>query len=235
MATLVESAPAGRAGTALTRALLACGVGYAAVYIFANDVVAASLFEGYSRLDQAVSELSGTSAPSKRFLQRMLPVFTTLMLAFGLGVWRAAKANRALRLTGGLILLSGVVGVTWLFFPMTTREEMQPGTMATNDLGHLALSALSVTLILAQMAFSAAALGRGFRVFTAACAASLLGFGVLMSSGAAQVATGPTPLMGLFERLMLGGWFTWMTGLAVVLMRRHSGANRQDNRLHRGG
>lgn len=208
------------APAALTRVLLACGIAYAVLYVFANDVVAASLFPGYSRLDQAVSELSGTRAPSKVFLQLMLPVFTALLLGFGAGVWRAAGHSRALRIAGALLLASGVVGVSWLFFPMTTREEMTPGPMAANDVGHLVLSGLTVSLILLEMGFSAAALGRGFRLLTAACAAAMLGFGAAMSAGATKVGESATPLMGLYERLMLGGWLVWMSALAVVLLRR---------------
>lgn len=209
-------------GGGLTRALLACGVGYAALYVVANDVVAAALFPGYSRVDQAVSELSSTSAPSKQFLQLMLPVFTALLWGFGLGVWRAAGANRSLRIAGALLLVSGVVGVSWLFFPMTSREEMAPGPMAANDVGHLVLSGLTVSLILLEMGFSAAALGRGFRILSAVCAAAMLGFGAAMGVGAANVGAGPTPLLGLFERLMLAGWLVWMSALSVALLRRRS-------------
>jgi len=208
----------------LTRALLACGIAYAVLYVVANDVVAASLYQGYSRLDQAVSELSATSAPTKSFLQTMLPAFTLLMLGFAFGVWRAAGERRLLRVAAVLLFASSVLGVMWLFFPMTTRLEMKAGAMPGNDVGHLVLSGLTVALILSEMALTAAALGRVFRVFTAMCAAALLGFGALMSVGAAQVASGSTPNMGLFERLMLGGWLAWMSGLAVALLRRQAPA-----------
>ena len=57
----------------LVRALLACGVGYSLLYVVQNDVVAASRYEGYSRMSQAISELSAKGAPTRRFLSAMLP------------------------------------------------------------------------------------------------------------------------------------------------------------------
>lgn len=211
-------------GGALTRALLTCGVVYSLAYVIANDVVAASLYAGYSRADQAISELSATSAPTAPFLRAMLPVFTGLLLGFGAGVWRAAHGSLALRLTGGLIGFSAVVGISWLWFPMTSREDIVSGPFAANDVGHFVLSGLTVVLILAQMGFGAAALGKGFRVFSVACAVTLLGFGAVMGTSVPGVAAGEaTRWMGLFERLMLAGWLVWMAGFAVALLRRGQG------------
>ncbi len=212
--------PAGQE-RALTRALLSCGVFYALAYVLLNDVVAAALYPGYDRLDQAVSELSATAAPSKPFLQAMLPVFTFLLAGFATGIWRAAGPQRALRAAAVLVFGSTVVGVAWLFFPMTSREAMTVGApMTANDVGHLVLSGLTVSLILAEMTLSAVALGRWFRLLAAASAGVLLTFGVLMSRLAPHTAEGHTPLMGLYERIMLGGWLVWMATFALVLMRR---------------
>lgn len=213
--------PAGQ-DRAVTLALLSCGVFYALAYVLLNDVVAAALYPGYDRVDQAVSELSSTEAPSKRFLQAMLPVFTFLLAGFATGIWRAAAGQRALRATAVLVFASTVVGVAWLFFPMTSREAMTAGApMRSNDVGHLVLSGLTVSLILAEMALSAVALGRWFRLLTAVAAGALLTFGVLMSRLAPHAAEGHTPLMGLYERAMLAGWLVWMATFALALMRRH--------------
>jgi Protein of unknown function (DUF998) len=215
-------------GAAVTRALLACGILYGALYVVANDLVAAASIDGYSRLDQAVSELSANGATSQPFLRAMLPVFTLLMLGFAAGVWRAAQGSRALRITGGLLVASGVVGVTWLWFPMTARGDMVGGApMPANDLGHLVLSGLTVALILLEMGFAAAAFGKWFRVFSAAAAVTLLSAGALMGSLAAVVSKGePTHWMGLYERIMLGAWLLWMAALAGRLMRSRTPSGR---------
>lgn len=42
----------------LRKTLHACGVAYSALYAVVNDAVAVTLYGGYSRMSQAVSELS---------------------------------------------------------------------------------------------------------------------------------------------------------------------------------
>lgn len=212
---------------ALTRALLACGVAYAVIYVVVNDVVAASLYPGYSRVDQAVSELSAVGAPTAGLLRAMLPVFTLLMLGFGAGTWRAAGISPTLRWAACCIFVASVVGLAWLWFPMTRREDMQPGPMAANDVGHLVLSGLTVLNILLQMAFGARALRGWFRSFTGACAVLLLAAGATMSALATQVGAGPTPMMGLLERAMLGGWLGWTVVFALTLMKNRQGLERR--------
>jgi hypothetical protein len=74
--------------TRLTQILLACGVLYAVLYVAANDVVAAGLYEGYDPVSQAISELSATGSPAKAFLAAIFPIWPVLMIAFGIGVRR---------------------------------------------------------------------------------------------------------------------------------------------------
>jgi hypothetical protein len=214
-----------RGASALWSALLACGVAYPLAYIVANDVVAAAIYDGYSRVDQAISELSATEAPSKAFLTAMLPVFTLLLIGFGIGVWGAARRGAALRVTGWLLIAQGALFPLWLLFPMTSREEMVEGATTTNDVGHLALGALAVLFILAQIGSSAMALGKRFRLFALAMAATVLLCGGLTAVLSSDIASGdPTPWTGLVERLSYGSWLLWMAALALVLLRRRKGA-----------
>ena len=85
MSTSIERAPLDmrRDATARTtrisarQALLACGIVYALLYVIVNDVIAATLYDGYSRMSQAVSELSATGAPTRiahRGRSRLQPV-----------------------------------------------------------------------------------------------------------------------------------------------------------------
>lgn len=206
--------------------LLACGILYAGTYVVANDGIAASLYHGYSRINQAVSELSAKGASSRPFLVGMFVVWTPAMLAFGLGVWRAARGSRALRATGIFLIASGVTSVVWLPFPMTARENMVPGSTSTNDVGHLVMSAVTVLLILAQVVASAFAFGKRFRLYSMASAAVVLVAGGLMARLAPNVPNGkPTPWMGLYERASIGAWLLWMTVLAVVLIVQHRRAS----------
>ena len=62
--------PAGVSRSRLAKALLSCGVGYSLLYVIENDAVAARRCDGYSRMSQAVSELSAKGSPAQAFLDR---------------------------------------------------------------------------------------------------------------------------------------------------------------------
>jgi hypothetical protein len=191
--------------------------------VVANDVVAVAIYGPYSRVDQAVSELSAKGAPSRPFLVAMIVLWTPAMIAFGGGVWQSAQGRRVLRVTGALLVAFGVTSLVWLPFPMTAREDIMRGATATNDVGHIAMSAVTVFLIVAQIASGAVALGKGFRVYSLATAVTVLVFGALTSAQATNLANGkPTPWMGLYERTSIGAWLVWMAALAVPLIRRSS-------------
>lgn len=203
-----------------TNALLACGIAYPVAYVIANDVVGASRYPGYSRRDQAVSELSATGAPPRTFLTGVLPVHAALATAFGAGVWRSARGRRSLRAAGALLMASGVTSVAWAPFPMSSREDIVAGKGSTNDTGHLVLSALTVAEIVGLLGAGSGSFGRGFRTYSLASAATVLATGSLTSWQAARLPSGrPTPGMGLYERLSIGAWLQWMAALATVLLR----------------
>lgn len=82
----------------------------------------------------------------------MLPVFTELTVAYGIGVWEAAGRRRALRTTGLVLLTSGATGIAWLPFPMSSRDVIAGGAATGGDTGHLVLSGLTVAEIQAACA-----------------------------------------------------------------------------------
>ena len=214
----------GGTATGAQKVLLACGVVYGLVYLVTNDVVAAMVYQGYSRMDQAISELSATSAPTRAFLVVMLPVGTALLVAFGIGVWITANGNRALRVTGGLLIAFGITGVAWLPFPMSSREDMAKGAIPANDVGHLVLSAVTILLILAIIGFGAVAIRNlVFRIYSAVTVMAVLGFGAVVGTQAPNIPEGlPTPWMGLFERFNVYGCMLWVAVFAVILLRAQS-------------
>ena len=211
-----QHAPRGRAAAGL----LGCGIAYPVAYVVANDVLAAARYPGYSRIDQAVSELSATGAPTRRFLVRMLPVFTGLSVAYGIGVWNAAGRRRALRATGLVLLASGATGIAWLPFPMSSRDVIARGAANGSDTGHMVLSGLTVAEILALFGAGAGAFGTRFRIYSLSCGAVVLLSGALTSRQAIKLVNGqPTPRMGLYERVSIGTWLQWMAALATILLR----------------
>lgn len=225
MPTLDHPTPTGSARAAahrvvLTRVLLLCGVAYALLYVLGNDVLVAGRFPGYDPLAQNISELSALGSPSRALALALLPVQTALMVAFGVGVWRAARGRRSLHVAGGFLVACGIVGLLSLPFPMTSRALLVAGSaMPGNDVGHIALTAVTVVLIVGMMAFAAVPFPTGFRVYAAVSALVVLVSGGLTGTQAPKLALGePTPWMGLTERICIGAWLLWMVVLAVVLL-----------------
>jgi hypothetical protein len=216
------------------RVLLACGVLYSVGYAVANDVVAAALYQGYSRLSQAVSELSASGAPTKGFLAAMVPVFTGLMVAFGAGVVKAARGRRALRVTGGVLVAHGLSFSLWLLAPMSQRERIAAGGTPSDTL-HIALTVVTIVLILAQLGSGAAALGRRFRVYSIVTAVAVVISGILTGVQSRPMLAGlPTPWLGLTERVGISLWLLWIAVLAAVLLRE-SAAREIPQGLPMGG
>lgn len=198
-------------------ALLACGIAASLVYVAAN-VLGALRWEGYSSTSQAVSELSAIGAPSRPLVVTLLVVHSVLALAFGTGVVGSAGRSRALRVAGRLLVGIGVVDVAAAFFPMHRREAAETPT----DTAHVILTSVTVLLIVTAMGFAAAALGKTFRRYSAATILTLLVFGALAGAQGPRIAVGePTPWLGVYERINIGGYLLWMAVLAVVLMRNN--------------
>lgn len=201
--------------------LLACGVIYGLLYVVVNDVLAAAAYDGYSRSSQAISELSAAGAPTQPMLAALVPVFSALLIAFGIGVWKSAGDHRSLRVTGSLLVLHGATALLWLLAPMSQRELLATQGGGGSDTLHLALSVASAILIFAQIGSSAAAFGRSFRVYALVSVVAILVAGVVTAALSVRLAAGePTPWLGLAERVSLGGWLVWMAVLAIALAVR---------------
>src|SRR5687768_4742067 len=147
----------------LAKVLLGSGILSSLTYVAAN-VLAPIRWKSYSVIDQAVSELSAIDAPSRPVMVPILAASGLLALAFGFGVLRSAGPNRALRITGWLLVVVGAVDQVALFFPMHMRGV--EGTWT--DTGHIIVTSLNVLPYLVAMGFSAWALGRRFRVYALA-------------------------------------------------------------------
>lgn len=216
----LHSVPSAGRRLGLREAMLACGVLYAVLYPIVNDGIAATLYEGYSRADQAVSELSARGAPTHALLTGLGPVFSLLFVAFGIGVRRSASGRRALKLAGVLIVAHGVMSLLWMFGPMSQRDVIAAGGATPADTLHLILSAATGLFVTAYVATMAFAFGWTFRLYSIVTIATALLFG-LLSAQVDKIAAGePTPDMGLFERIGIGAWLLWVAVVATMLIRR---------------
>jgi hypothetical protein len=195
--------------------MLALGVLAPIYYIVVNDVVAALRYPGYDRIARPVSELSATYAPTRPVLVPLLVIFDLLIIPFWIGVWRAARANRALRLTSGLMLGFRALALLAFPFPMVADEILGVNTMHTIIWG-----VLTPVLLLAGIGASAAAFGKTFRVYAILTLMALVAFSVLAGVQAAQVTAGePVRWFGVTERGLIGVWLQWVAVLAISLLR----------------
>ena len=195
--------------------LLACGIVAPVLHIVMDDVIAAALYPGYDRIARPVSELSATYAPSRAILIPLGILFELLMIAFWIGVWRAAPGNRALRLTSGLMLGFAALGLLAFPFPMVTDEVLGANTIHTIIWG-----VLTPLLMLAGIGASAAAFGKAFRLYAILTLVALVAFSVLAGILAAQINAGAAVRwFGIPERGLIGAWLQWVTVLAIVLLR----------------
>lgn len=226
-----SDAHAERSEPYLRRVLLVSGIAASLVYVAAT-IVAALVYDGYSTVNQAVSELSAIDAPSRPLMVTFLLAFGVLSLAFSVGVVWSAGRNRPLRVTGWALVVVGVVNTLAPLFPMHTREVLAAGGDTLTDTMHQIVTAANVIPFLVAMGVGAWAFGKGFRVYSLATLVLVIGFGILAASVAGGIGTNePTPWHGVYERINIGGYLLWMAVLAVILLRTRLGRQTSTNEL----
>jgi hypothetical protein len=203
----------------LRRVLVGCGIASSLLYVVAN-VLGPIWWPGYSPVDQTVSELFAVDAPSRPLVVSLLFVHGVLALAFGIGVLWSAADNRALRVTGWLLIGIGVVDQLGPFFPMHTREALAAGGGTYSDTMHIVLTMAISLLTLLAMGFGAAAFGKRFRFYSVATMITLALFGALASLHAGALGlNAPTPWQGVYERINIAAYLLWMAVLAVIILK----------------
>jgi hypothetical membrane protein len=191
------------------------GIAAVVVYVI-GDLLSALLYNGYSYLDQAISELSAFGSPVRPLMLTVILIHGLLVLAFGVGVLRASS-RRSLSWVGGILIAIGVIG-----FPNHTVWAMSSRDMAGgfNDTMHIILSAVFSVLVVAAMALSAVAYRGWFRLYAFATIAVVVGFGMAASFAIQGIEQNDTPWAGGFERINAYAYFAWLIVLAVTVMRR---------------
>jgi len=203
----------------LQKALLTCGILSSLLYV-GTDILAGTLWEGYSFTHQAVSELSAIGAPTRPLVVPLYLAYDVLMIAFGLGVWGYSR-KRALRFTGGLLVGIGAVGLVQVpFFPMHLRGA----EVTFTDIIHGILAGVHVLLILLAMGFGAIVCGKRFRLYSIGTLLTLLVVGAVLGlMGGAQItqqgSIAPPQSFGVSERIAVYGSMLWVVVLAIVLLR----------------
>jgi hypothetical protein len=201
----------------MRKVLLACGLAAALLYLGMITLIS---YPGYDPISQVPSELTAIDAPTRPLWAWLGWIYIALTFAFGWGVWRSAGTNRPLRMVGLLLLASVLLGLLWPFAPMHQREVLAAGGGTFGDTLHKILGVGTVLLFALTVAFGGAAFGKRFRFYSFVTIALSFVFGMLTGIQASRLSENlPTPYIGLFERISIAAYMTWLVVLALMLLR----------------
>ena len=202
-----------------TKGLLICGFAAAAVYVI-GDLVLGFVYKSsrlYSFKDQWISELTARGSPVRPGMLTVITIHDLLLIAFGIGVWRAGAdaQNRSLRWAGVALSAAHAFGLLiHSFFPMTSRW-LEPNP---SDWMHGAATAVWGIGISVAMVLAAVAIRGWFRWF------SIVSLVVIVASALSSVAIqgmeqNDTPWAGALERVSAYGFMVWLVVLASITLR----------------
>jgi hypothetical membrane protein len=189
------------------RPLLVSGWLAPLVYV-ATVILGAELRPGYSHLAHAISELTEAGAPNQLLLDVLFAVFGLLCASAGFGLLTVVRRTRIRTLTvaSAVLLGLGVLSACFGFFPMDPRTAPSTVTGAI----HLALAGLSSLATMVAIGLWAFGADRqGWRRHAGYSWVTLAWIFVTGGMAAASAACGH-PLMGLAERLTIGGYLQWL-------------------------
>jgi len=215
------------------RASLACGVVSSLLYVISIDVIAALRYPDYhGYTSQMVSELMAVGAPTRTLLVWLFVPYNLLVLAFAVGVLASVKGKRATRLAATALVAYGVVSTAGLLLtPMDLRGTVD----SSRDTLHIAATFVMSIFIVASIAFGAFGRGTRFRLYSFATIATVCVFGALAGYLAGPMP-GPTPWLGLAERVNIYATMLWISVFAVSLLRDAAlspGVNDENSRWPR--
>jgi hypothetical protein len=197
--------------------LLYCGVATSLLYI-AMNIFIPFLDKEYNWVTQTVSELSAVNASTRPLWLPLGIIYTLLIAAFGWGVFKSANRKRSLRIVGVLLIINGLIGLTWS--PMHQREVLAAGGGTFTDTWHLVMATVTVLLMFLSIGFGAAACGKRFRFYSIITLLVFIVFGVLTFMEAPNVDKDlPTPFIGLWERINIAAFMVWLLVFSNNLLR----------------
>jgi Protein of unknown function (DUF998) len=209
-----DDVPAKAAHDTVRKALLAAGVLSSLLYVVATDIFAAAQWDNYSRTQEMVSKLFAVGSPSRgpALIVLVGGAYTALMIAFGFGVWASAHKNRALRVTGALLIAYGAANILGTFFPLDLNNDASVPM-------HIVATSMLLVLMLAAMIFAAAAFHGWLRVYSIVSLITSVLAGIVSFMAAPHE---PTLVLGIGERISIGAFLLWVAVLAVALWRAPS-------------
>jgi hypothetical protein len=201
--------PVGLSNT-LQKVLLSCGILAPLLYL-GTDLLAGKLLKGYSFSAQSMSELGAAGSPTRPLVVALTLAASVCMIAFAVGVWRAAGAAILPRIVAGLILGNALTGLAaTLFFPNRFGARPEFGTPG------VLLMFLSVLCFVLAMIFGAAAFQGWMRILSIALPAAYVLLAILRFATASS--PGAAVMIGVQERTMAYSFLGWVMALAIYLL-----------------
>jgi hypothetical protein len=179
----------------------------------ASDVLMSIRYEGYSYLHQTISELNAVGAPTRGLSIVLGLGVYVLIIAFGIGIWRAGSGKDTLRVVGSLLVGLGLLSL-WAvpFASMELRGAEQDPT-------HVVAGAVAVAMLLAAMGVVAVGFRGRLRRYSIVIIIVMLWFGAWTAMDGPAVAAGlPTPWIGVKERISVYSYQFWFVILALQLL-----------------
>ena len=196
---------------------LTCGLVSSLWYVVINIYVPLQ-YEGYSMLSFTVSELSAIGAPTRQLWVMLVVLYPLLFAVFGWGVLKSTNGNTKLRVVGSLIIIYSIFNIYWP--PM----HMRGNTPTLTDTLHIVWAMVTVLFMIVMMVFGATAFGWRFRIYTILSITLHFAFGILTSIEAPNIPTnGPTPFIGLWERINIAIFMLWIAVLSIILLNKKAG------------
>jgi hypothetical protein len=204
----------------MQKLFLTCGILSSLWYLMMNIIVPMQDVN-YSAVTQTISELSAIDAPTRILWVLLGTLYPLLYAAFGWGAIQSADGQRNLRTMGYLIIIHSSFNFFWP--PMHLREVLAAGGGTLTDTLHITWAMITLLFNMLIMGFGAAAMGKGFRIYTIISFILFIVFGILIGLESPGVnANLSTPGIGIWERVNIAVNMSWIAVLAMLLLRKQN-------------
>jgi hypothetical protein len=193
--------------------LLFCGILAPLIYL-GTDWLAGKLLKGYNFTAQSMSELSAAGSPTRSIVVWLTLLAGAVMIAFGVGAWRAAGEGLLGHIVSALVIGNAVAGsIATVFFPNHFGERPSFGSPG------VLFMFFSVLFFVLAMVLGAFAFSGWLRSLSIAIPAAYLLLAVLRFATASPPA-GETAVsaIGAQERTMAYSFLVWVLALAIYLL-----------------
>jgi hypothetical membrane protein len=191
------------------KTLILSGLAAALLYLLAV-ILGAAITPNYSHVANAISELIAAGAPNKTLLDIIFLLYNCFVMLFGTTLIKSVNGDgiKKCRIGSWTLVLTGALGVILtLFLPMDPRgaEATFAGTMHLVVSGFLSLGTM-ISILFMGLAFKKDKRWAKYSLY------SIISLVFIFVTGGTSAASAGmhSPIMGLLERLTIGGFIQWL-------------------------